>query len=65
MGANHPDTLSSMNDLAALSDLSGDYRKALDIREKVYSVTLKIYDEDNEKTIKAKAKLEKARIKAE
>ena len=65
LGIEHPDTLSSMNDLAALCDVSGDYRKALDLREKVYSVMLKTYGEDNEKTIHAKAKLEKARIKTE
>jgi len=65
LGIEHPDTLSSMSDLAALCDVLGDHRKALDLREKVYYVTLKLYGEDNEKTIKAKAKLEKARLKAQ
>ena len=50
-GENHPDTLSSLNNLALAYDSSGNYEKALELIEKSYAISCKLLGEEHPDTL--------------
>ena len=63
LGEEHPNTLTTLNNLAWTEDKLGNHARAFALQEKLYTLRCKVLGKDDPKTVKSGERLEEYRKK--